>query len=135
MTILSWGNWSTYRMCQEKLQPKTKCKIIDNGTINWAHLSNETLKNFAPGGTPMANLEPLNIMDEWYQPLNIMGEWYHIERKPTRSLPSWNMDFSRKKHSCFKLRTTRIPYNCHFFYTDTIFVRIKFTPKNADFSR
>ena len=28
-----------------------------------------------------------------------------------------------------------IPYNCHFFYTDTIFVRIKFTPKNADFSR
>ena len=28
-----------------------------------------------------------------------------------------------------------IPYNCHFFYTGTIFVRIKFTPKNADFSR
>ena len=28
-----------------------------------------------------------------------------------------------------------IPYKCHFFYTDTIFVRIKFTPKNADFSR
>ena len=30
---------------------------------------------------------------------------------------------------------SHIPYNCHFFYTDTIFVRIKFTPKNADFSR
>ena len=28
-----------------------------------------------------------------------------------------------------------IPYNCHFFYTDNICVRIKFTPKNADFSR
>ena len=28
-----------------------------------------------------------------------------------------------------------IPYNCHFFYTDTIFVRIKFTPKNATFLR
>ena len=51
-------------MCQEKLQPKTQCKIIDNGTVNWGHLSNETLRNFAPGGTPMANLEPLNIMDE-----------------------------------------------------------------------
>ena len=31
--------------------------------------------------------------------------------------------------------TVDIPYNCHFFYTDTIFVRIKFTPKNANFSR
>ena len=90
-------------MCQEKLQPKTQCKIIDNGTVNWGHLSNETLKNFAPGGTPMANLEPLNIMDEWYQPLNIMGEWYHIERKPTRSLPSGNMDFSRQKTQLFQI--------------------------------
>ena len=33
------------------------------------------------------------------------------------------------------IRAMCIPYNCHFFYTDTIFVRIKFTPKNADFSR
>ena len=32
-------------------------------------------------------------------------------------------------------RGSSIPYNCHFFYTDTIFVRIKFTPKNAKFSR
>ena len=39
-------------------------------------------------------------------------------------------------HSIHTLSSAyHIPYNCHFFYTDTIFVRIKFTPKNADFSR
>ena len=36
-------------------------------------------------------------------------------------------------HKFAHCRGVPIPYNCHFFYTDTIFVRIKFTPKNADF--
>ena len=41
----------------------------------------------------------------------------------------------KRYRSSFWQVTLAIPYNCHFFYTDTIFVRIKFTPKNADFSR
>ena len=51
---------------------------------------------------------------------------------------TWDLDFSsvcQKVIKSVKGDTCCIPYNCHFFYTDTIFVRIKFTPKNADFSR
>ena len=48
--------------------------------------------------------------------------------------PAWHPSHSVTWHPFYSLLGI-IPYNCHFFYTDTIFVRIKFTPKNADFSR
>ena len=66
---------------------------------------------------------------EWRLYLNNYINWEWNNPKPDFFTCLKTIDY------LFENTPSPIPYNCHFFYTDTIFVRIKFTPKNADFSR
>ena len=129
----SWNILQTFVNCQSLLRHSMAIHQLIKCLNGWE----QSLKFHL---TDYSNLKimHLSLFSFWKKAFEgYLQYWIYLDVSEAAKILQFgdehNLNFKHDKITTMRRRL--IPYNCHFFYTDTIFVRIKFTPKNADFSR